>query len=184
MWSTLASVQALRQANALRSDRILVAQKMRFSRAAAQLPPCIGQKEKLKRKAGELMKVTVELIARLLELERCLHSCVRQQALTAAELDSAKENIALVRELIPNSVLTRYEQMKITEVELLDCPHAFAVAVLLSSYRQAPSVGAKRPTPCRVRGRVIPSSQFQLPPWGKKRGSWAMHNSQAKRRSS
>jgi hypothetical protein len=130
------------------------------------------------------MKVTVELLARLLELERCLQRCVRQQALTAAEVDSVKENIALVRELIPNSVLTSYERMKITEVELLDCPHAFAVAVLLSSYRQAPAEGAKRLNPGRDRKREHPSCQSQLRPWGKQRASWAMRNSQTKRRSS
>lgn len=130
------------------------------------------------------MKVTVQLLARLLELERCLHRCVRQQALTAVELDSAKENIALVRELIPNSVLTSYERMKITEVELLDCPHAFAVAVLLSSYRQAPPEQAKRLNPGRDRKRDRLSCQSQLRRCGKKHASSAMRNSQTRRRSS
>ena len=130
------------------------------------------------------MKVTVQLLARLLELERCLQRCVRQQALTTAEVDSAKENIALVRELIPNSVLTSYERMKFTEVELLDCPHAFAVAVLLSGYRQGPPEGAKRLNPSRDRERELPSCQSKPRPRGKKRASLAMRNSQAKSRSS
>jgi len=128
------------------------------------------------------MKVTVQLLARLLELERCLQRHVRQQALTGAEVDSAKENIALVRELIPNSVLTSYERMKITEVELLDCPHAFAVAVLLSSCRQGPPPPerAKRPNPGRDPERELPSCQSQLRPWGKKRARSAMRRSQTK----
>jgi hypothetical protein len=130
------------------------------------------------------MKVTVQLLARLLELERCLQRRVRQRALTAAEVDSAKENIALVRELIPNSVLTSYERMKITEVELLGCPHAFAVAVLLSSYRQGLPKGGKRLNPGRERERELPFCQSRLRPWGKKRASLAMRNSQTKRRSS
>lgn len=128
------------------------------------------------------MKVTVQLLARLLELERRLQRCVRQQALTAAQVRSAQENIALVRELIPESVLTSYERMKITQVELLDCPHAFAVAVLLSSYRQASPEGAKRLNPGGDREGGLLSRRSRSLPWRRKRASWAMRNSQTKRR--
>jgi hypothetical protein len=121
------------------------------------------------------MKVTVELLARLLELERRLQTCVRQQALTAAEVDLAKENIALVREVIPECVLTSYERMKITEVELLDCPHAFAVAVLLSSYREVSREGRNGERGLLTRA----SSPLQV---RRKPASWPMRNSRTKRR--
>jgi hypothetical protein len=83
------------------------------------------------------MKTMMELLIRLQQLRRCRKRIASNEQLTKGEKNSAVLFKRLVRECLPAEVLSRYDRLKRTEPELLECPEIFAMAVLVSTYRQS-----------------------------------------------
>lgn len=77
----------------------------------------------------------MERLIRLQELERGSSRVSRNTHLTDREKRSMLLSIKRVRDNLPANILTSYEKMKKTDVKLLDSPDLFAMAVLVSTFR-------------------------------------------------
>lgn len=77
----------------------------------------------------------MELLIRLHEMRSCCERVKRNPQLTNGEKFMACSHKQLVRECLPATVLAHYDRMKKTERTLLACPEAFAMAVLVATYR-------------------------------------------------
>jgi hypothetical protein len=81
------------------------------------------------------MKTIFELLIRLHDMRCCCERVRRNPQLTNGEKAAACLHKQLVRECLPAVVLTHYDRMKETERALVACPEVFAMAVLVSTYR-------------------------------------------------
>ena len=81
------------------------------------------------------MKTMLELLIRLHEMRSCCERVKRNPQLTNDEKAVACSQKQIVRECLPAVVLAHYDRMKKTERALLSCPEVFAMAVLVSTYR-------------------------------------------------
>jgi len=84
------------------------------------------------------MKTMLELLVRLVEMRSCCERAKHNPDLTESERDTAYCCEDLVRGCLPSSVLATYDLMKEADPELLECPEVFAMAVLVSTYRNLP----------------------------------------------
>jgi len=83
------------------------------------------------------MKTMLDLLIRLREMRRSCERTAHNPQLTDHEKAVACYHKTLVRECLPAEVLARYDRMKESDPELLECPEVFAMAVLVSTYRGA-----------------------------------------------
>lgn len=81
------------------------------------------------------MKTMLELLIRLHEMRCCCERVRGNPQLTNGEKAAACWHKQIVRECLPAVVLAQYDRMKKTERALLSCPEVFAMAVLVSTYR-------------------------------------------------
>jgi hypothetical protein len=77
----------------------------------------------------------LELLIRLHEMRCCCERVRCNPQLTNGEKAAACWHKQIVRECLPAIVLAHYDRMKQTERALLSCPEVFAMAVLVSTYR-------------------------------------------------
>lgn len=99
------------------------------------------------------MRTMFELLIRLQELRETAERTIGNPQLSDGEKATPYCFKTLVRECLPPEVLLHYDRLKADEPELLECPEAFAMAVLASTYRSLPA--SRRP---RFR------THFQSPP--------------------
>jgi hypothetical protein len=90
------------------------------------------------------MKTMLELLIRLLEMRCCCEHVQRNRQFTNGEKGMAWLHKQIVRECLPREVLTHYDRMKKTEHALLSCPEMFAMAVLVSTYRNLSPLKRKK----------------------------------------
>jgi hypothetical protein len=81
------------------------------------------------------MKLMMDLLIRLQEFEAPVHDACRVRQLSPVEERAAREQLDLVRDILPAEVLARYDEMKSTTEDLLESPELFAMAVLSDTYR-------------------------------------------------
>ena len=94
------------------------------------------------------MKVMLDILIRLLELRACCERIKDNPELTAGEKAAAYCMKRLVRECLPAPVLATYDRMEQSEVELIESREVFAMAVLVSTYRQASAAGQRKLISC------------------------------------
>jgi hypothetical protein len=81
------------------------------------------------------MKLMMDLLIRLQEFEAPVHDACRVRQLSPVEERAAREQLDLVRDILPAEVLARYDEMKSTAEDLMESPELFAMAVLSDTYR-------------------------------------------------
>jgi hypothetical protein len=81
------------------------------------------------------MKTMLNLLIRLQKIRCCCERIQHNPHFTNGEKAAACSHKQRVRESLPPEVLVRYDRMKTTERDLLSCPEVFAMAVLVSAYR-------------------------------------------------
>lgn len=86
------------------------------------------------------MKTMLDLVVRLVEMRRCCEHVRNNSQLTEGEKSAAYCFTSLVRDCLPPLVLATYDRMEQTDSQLLEAPEVFAMAVLVSTYRNASPV--------------------------------------------
>lgn len=81
------------------------------------------------------MKTMLELLIRLQEMRCCCQRALRNPQITNGEKALVCSHKRIVRECLPAEVLVHYDRMKVDEPELLESPELFAMAVLVSTWR-------------------------------------------------
>lgn len=81
------------------------------------------------------MKTILEILIRLQNWRDCCRRAIFNPQLTGGEKAAPYFFKSLVRGCLPAEILFHYDRMKDTEPELLKCPEVFAMAVLVSTYR-------------------------------------------------
>jgi len=81
------------------------------------------------------MKTMLELLIRLQELRRCCERASLNPQISNGEKAIVSSYKCLVRECLPDEVLAEYDRMKKSEPQLLLYPEIFAMAVVLSTWR-------------------------------------------------
>jgi hypothetical protein len=81
------------------------------------------------------MKLMMDLLIRLQEFEAPPHDPFREWQLSSVEERAAREELDLVRDILPAEVLARYDEMKNTDEDLMESPELFAMTVLSDTYR-------------------------------------------------
>jgi len=81
------------------------------------------------------MKTMLELLIRLQELRHSADWATRNPQLSGGEKATARCLKSLVRDCLPPTVLVHYDILKRQKPEMLRCPEVFAMAVLVSAYR-------------------------------------------------
>jgi hypothetical protein len=82
------------------------------------------------------MKTMMDLLLRLQELERSLTRVETSQHFTTREKRSLLLSVELVKNSIPETVLKRYDQLKQSDGILMRSPEIFAMAVLVTTYKE------------------------------------------------
>jgi hypothetical protein len=90
------------------------------------------------------MKPMLDLLIRLLEMRRCCQRVRVNPQLTDGEKAAAYCFERLVRDCLPAPVRTTYDRMEQDQADLLECPEVFAMAVLVTTYRQASPAGRRK----------------------------------------
>jgi hypothetical protein len=90
------------------------------------------------------MKLMMDLLIRLQEFEAPVHAACRVRQLSPVEERAAREQLDLVRDILPTEVLARYDEMKSTAQDLWESPELFAMAVLSDTYRSLSASKRKR----------------------------------------
>jgi hypothetical protein len=128
----------------------------------------------------------MELLLRLQQLRCCCERIGNNEQLTKGEKNSALLFKRLVRECLPAEVLTHYDRLKRTDPELLECPEIFAMAVLVSTYRQSSpdqrgillaQFPNPSPTAPATRRNGVLKSRSICPPQPRRRGLNALRQS-------
>jgi len=86
-------------------------------------------------KMGANVKLMMDLLIRLQELEAPMHDVFCRWQPSPVEDRATREELDLVRDILPAEVLARYDEMKRTAQDLLGSPELFAMAVLSDTYR-------------------------------------------------
>jgi len=81
------------------------------------------------------MKLMMDLLVRLQEFEAPVHDACRALQFSPVEERSAREQLDLVRDVLPAEVLARYYEMKSAAEDLWESPELFAMAVISDTYR-------------------------------------------------
>lgn len=108
------------------------------------------------------MKTMLDLLVRLVEMRRCCEHVRNNSQLTEGEKSAAYCFTNLVRDCLPCQVLATYDRMERTDAPLLEAPEVFAMAVLVSTYRNATPVDR-----CKLLTHFTPSASPIQP-----RGAW------------
>ena len=125
------------------------------------------------------MKTMMELLIRLEQLRHAGQRTAHNPQLTEQERNTPLGLKILVRECLPPEVLTHYDQMKTTERELVSCPEVFAMAVLVSTYRdlqprQRRKLVSHFATPAPAKPCAVPRNGTAKPSRGTARRSKAI----------
>lgn len=78
----------------------------------------------------------MELLLRLQELERALARVEGNQPFTTREKRNLLVSLDLVKNTIPEAVLKCYDELKLSGAAVTRSPEVFAMAVLVSTYKQ------------------------------------------------
>lgn len=90
------------------------------------------------------MKTMLELLVRLQQLRNCCERNDRNRQLTDGEKNTVRFFKSLVRGCLPTDVLFRYDRMTQLKSELHDCPEVFAMAVLVTTWRELSPAGRRK----------------------------------------
>ena len=90
------------------------------------------------------MKTMLELLIRLQQLRECCERNDRKRQLTDGEKNTVRFFKSLVRGCLPTDVLLRYARMTEVKSELHDCPEVFAMAVLVTTWRELSPAGRRK----------------------------------------
>lgn len=82
------------------------------------------------------MKTMLEILIRLRQLHECCDRNDRNRQLTDSEKNTVRFFKSLVRGCLPTDVLIRYDRMTLVESELHDSAEVFAMAVLVTTWRE------------------------------------------------
>ena len=81
------------------------------------------------------MKTMMELLVQLQQLRRCNERNAQNPHLTEGERHPLRVHKRLVRECLPDEVVSHYDRLRKLEPELLECPEVFDMAVLTTTWR-------------------------------------------------